>query len=104
MSSLLVFKRIYSLEIQPVMFVFSAPLVNYSPSNLLTGSPPPPPLPVWIRIGLCIYSVCNWGGRGEGSGCVEIIYRSNTLYIWPHSEPRNTCRQVPLQILRKADI
>jgi hypothetical protein len=54
MSSLLVFsrfidliviiielKKIYRLEIQSVMLVFSTPLVNYRPSNHLNGSPPP---------------------------------------------------------------
>ncbi len=48
MSSLLVFNRVYRLEIQSIMLVFTTPLVNYCRSNLnLTGSPnrPPPPLP-----------------------------------------------------------
>jgi hypothetical protein len=35
MSSLLVFTRVCRLEIQSVMLVFSTPLVNYRPSNLL---------------------------------------------------------------------
>ncbi len=43
-SSLLVFKRVYRLEIQSAMWVLSIPLVKYCPSNLLTG--PPPPFPV----------------------------------------------------------
>jgi hypothetical protein len=40
--------RVYRLEIQSVMFVFSTPLVNERPSNLLTGSTIPlsPPFPV----------------------------------------------------------
>ncbi len=44
---------------------------------------PPPPFPVWI----CtphIHTVCNGGG---GAGCLESIYRSYTLCIWPDSEP-----------------
>jgi hypothetical protein len=45
MSSLPVFKRVYGLEIQSVMLEFSTPLVNKRPSNLLTGSPTPPPHP-----------------------------------------------------------
>jgi hypothetical protein len=46
MSSLLVFNRVNRLEIQSVMLVLSTPLVNKRPSNLLSGSPiPPPPLP-----------------------------------------------------------
>jgi hypothetical protein len=43
MSSLLVFNRVYRLEIQSVMLVFSTQLLHYCPSNLLSGSPPPPP-------------------------------------------------------------
>jgi hypothetical protein len=41
MSSLLVFKRVYRLEIQSVMLLFSTHLVKYGPSNLLTGSQKP---------------------------------------------------------------
>jgi hypothetical protein len=41
------FNRVYRLEIQSVMLVFSTPLVNLCPSNLLTGSPTPlSPFPV----------------------------------------------------------
>jgi hypothetical protein len=90
MSSLLVFNRVYWLEIQSVMLVFSTPLVNYRLSNLLTGSPtPPPPSCVnkysagiywpsfrenklffrenWVykfMHGVCIHVVCNRGWRG----------------------------------------
>ncbi len=39
MSSLLVFNRVYRLEIQSVMLVFSIPLMNLRHSNLLTVSP-----------------------------------------------------------------
>ena len=68
----------------------------------------PPPLPVWITTGVCIYTVCN--GGGVGSGCVESIYRSYTQCIWPDFEPTkllyhpkqkpriNNRRQVPLQV------
>ncbi len=34
MSSLLVFNRVYRLDIQSVMLVFSTDFVNYCPSNL----------------------------------------------------------------------
>ncbi len=37
MSSLPLYNRVYRLEIQSVMLVFSTPLVNLRPSNLLTG-------------------------------------------------------------------
>jgi hypothetical protein len=45
MASLLVFKRVYRLEIQSVMLVFRHSFVNYCPSNLLSSSPtlPLPP-------------------------------------------------------------
>ncbi len=46
MSSLFVFNRVYRLEIQSVMLVFSAPLVTISPANLFTGLTPPPPFPM----------------------------------------------------------
>jgi hypothetical protein len=89
-------------------------------SSLLVFSPVhlPPPFPVWISIGLyMLYSV--W--QGGGWGCVESIYRSNTLCIWPDSEPKkiplppqtkprrggglrvwgsDTCRQVPLLFMK----
>jgi hypothetical protein len=47
MSSLLVFDRVYRLEIQSVMLVFSTPLVNYNALLTfslvhLTPTPPPP--------------------------------------------------------------
>jgi hypothetical protein len=46
MSSLLVFKRVYRLEIQSVMLVFSTSFVNYYPYNLLNFSLiSSPPLP-----------------------------------------------------------
>ncbi len=60
MSSLLVFDRVYRLEIQPAVSqvgIFSNSLVKYYPSNFLTGFPPPFPLSS-VRI----YTVCNGGG------------------------------------------
>jgi hypothetical protein len=45
MSSLLVLNRVYRLEIQSVMLVFSTGFVIYCPSNLLSGYLPPPHLP-----------------------------------------------------------
>jgi hypothetical protein len=37
MSSLLVFNRVYRLDIQSVMLVFSTGIVYHCPSNLLSG-------------------------------------------------------------------
>jgi hypothetical protein len=65
MSSLLVFNRVHRLEIQSVMMVFSTSIVNWRPSNLLTGLTLPPPFPVLIFTGVGINTVCN-GGGGDG--------------------------------------
>ncbi len=48
------------------MLVFSTPLVNQRPSNLLTSSStPPPPLHCANKHrGTCVYTVCNGGGSG----------------------------------------
>jgi hypothetical protein len=81
-SSLLVFNRVYRLEKQSVMLVFS-PLsfVNCCPSNLLSSSTlPPPPFPMWIS-GLYTRIQCVRGGYGI-IGLRQI----------------NTCRKVPLQV------
>jgi hypothetical protein len=71
------------------MLVFSTPLVNYRPSNLLTGSPTPLPplaLPCVNKYrGPCIHTVINGGGEG-GGGLRQI----------------NTCRQVPLVVKWKS--
>ncbi len=65
MSSFLVLNRVDRIEIQSVMLVFSTTLVNYCPSDFLTGLSPPL-FPVRI----------------------SSIYRSYTLFtIWPDSEP-----------------
>jgi hypothetical protein len=46
MSSLLVFNRVYRLEIQSAMLEFLTGFVNYCPSNLyLVSTPLPPRLP-----------------------------------------------------------
>jgi hypothetical protein len=84
MSSLLVFKRVYRLEIDTVSHVvistqlcelMHAPL----PSLQFTSTSPPPCVNKYRSIHT-VYAVCNreWG---RGSGCVESIYRSYTLCI-----------------------
>ncbi len=61
------FIRVYRLEIQSVMLVFSTPFVNLRPSNnLLTGSPPPLP---------CVNKY-----RGGGSGYVESNIQELPVY------------------------
>ncbi len=117
--SLLVFNRFYRQEYSQSCWYFdpSCELAPLYPSHWLTFSPPP--FPVWISVGVCIYSMCNRGG-GMGSGCVESINRSYTLGVCPDSKlkkllyypkqkPRrreglrqiNTCSQIPLQVIFK---
>ncbi len=82
MSSLLVLYRVYRLEIQSVMLVFSTPLVNQCPSTIFSSSPhPPSPLSC---VNKCSVYVTE-GGRGWGY--VESIYSSDTLCISPNYEP-----------------
>ncbi len=68
MSSLLV-NRVYRLEIKSVMLVFSTPLVNQRPANLLTGSSTPPspaPLPCVNKYRGFMYSYSVQRGGGDG--------------------------------------
>jgi hypothetical protein len=67
MSSLLVFNRVYRLEIQSVMFVFSTGFVNYCASNLFSWlAPPPPPLPWVNKHAIYTYTVCKGGSTEYG--------------------------------------
>jgi hypothetical protein len=76
MSSLLVFNRVYRLEIQSVMLVVPTPLV-LAPLYLLSSSPTPP-LPC-VNKYRYIHSIqCV---RGGGLGYMESIYRSKILCI-----------------------
>jgi hypothetical protein len=78
------FNRIYRLEIQSVMLIFSTPVVNYSaplPSLQFTS----PPLPCVKKYSSIHYKQCVTGG-GRGWDYVESIY-SNTQCICPDSEP-----------------
>jgi hypothetical protein len=82
MSSLLVFNRVYRLEIQSVMLVFSTSFVKYYPSNLLSGSPPPPPPPSQSQSTVYMYRQCDWEGVGVLS-CVEdhILQEFHNLFL-----------------------
>ncbi len=60
-----VFIRVYRLEIQSVMLLFSSSFVNCFPSPLLSGLTLPPHFPVWISIlHTCIQCVRGGGGMG----------------------------------------
>ncbi len=69
MSSLLVFNRVYRLEIQSVMLVFSTQLCEllYCSSSILSGSSPPIPK---VKVQY-IQTVCSW----HGVGGVELCWR-----------------------------
>ncbi len=63
------------------MLVFSTPLVNERPSNLLTGSSTPPPSPVNKYKSTCIHTMCSRGGGDRGPETEKIpaakyLYRS----------------------------
>jgi hypothetical protein len=62
MSSLLVFIRVYRLEIQSVMLVFSTPLLNYCPSLTFSLVDIPPPLPYVNKYRAGIFKRV-WGPR-----------------------------------------
>jgi hypothetical protein len=73
MSSSLVFNRVYRLEIQSDMLVFSTPLVNCCPYTFSLTYPTPPPLPkVNVQY---IQTVCVCGGMGGGGADVELCCR-----------------------------
>jgi hypothetical protein len=79
MSSLQVFIRVYRLEIQSVVLVFSTQLyeLQYCLSNLLFSSPPPPESTVYND------SVWLGGGGGRVLSCVgdHILQEINTLNL-----------------------
>jgi hypothetical protein len=66
---------------------FLPSFVNYCPSSLLSGSPPPHlPLPK-VKV-QNIKTECGWEGVGWCWILLEIIFcRSLTLCFWPDSEP-----------------
>jgi hypothetical protein len=80
MSPLLVFNRVYRLEIQSVTLVFSTPLVNKRPLtfSLVHLRPPPPPFPVWISTMVVFIQGVRGGGEGIGLWGEHIQY---TVYL-----------------------
>jgi hypothetical protein len=62
MSSLLVFNRVNRLEIQSVMLIFATQLCELLPlaSNLLSGSPAPPPPTPKSKYIICFEGVGGW--------------------------------------------
>jgi hypothetical protein len=81
MSSLLVFNKVYRLEIQSVMLVFSTQVCELLPlePSLLSDSPPPlPKVKIQYK-----QTVCGWGGGGLLScvGVETIFCRCLTLCI-----------------------
>jgi hypothetical protein len=81
-----VFIRFQRLETQSVMLVFRPSFVNCCPSNLLSGSSPPRPLPcVNIEWVYCVHIYCTVC-KGWGIGV-------------PGLRQINTGRKVPLQVI-----
>ncbi len=75
---------VYRLEIQSVMLVFFTPLLNLRHSTLFTGSSPPPPFPLWISTGICIYKVCD-GGGGD-----RVVWIASTgVVLWVFDQIQN---------------
>ncbi len=75
MSSLLVFNRVYRLEIQSVM---STPLVNCCPYTFSLTSPTPSPLPK-VNVQYIMYRQCVAVGGGVLSCVVDhILQELNT--------------------------
>ncbi len=58
------FIRVYRLEVQSVMLVFSNQLCELLPYNLLSGSIIPPPLPCVNKFTVYTYTVCKGGIKG----------------------------------------
>jgi hypothetical protein len=79
MSSLLVFHRIYRLEILSIMLVFSTALGNCCPSTFSLSSPTPPPFPKYSKHTVYTDSVWLWGALS----CVvdHILEDFNTLFL-----------------------
>ncbi len=90
MSSLLVFNKVYRLEIQSVMLVFSTQVCELLPLYPLSGSPPPPPPPL-PKVQRTVYTDrgSGWAGSVVGGGgvlsCVgdHILQEFNTLFLEP---------------------
>jgi hypothetical protein len=125
MLFLLVFNRVYRLEIQSVMLVFLTPLVKYCSSNLLTSSPPPssPLFPVRLSTGLCFIQYVTMGGGGGRvvwrayTGVIRCVFDQipnlQNCFTTPNKNPGGrgpqTDKHLPPspftgQFLRKADI
>ncbi len=78
--------RVFRLEIQSVILVFSThlcELFSLSPSLCFNSTPPPPPSQT------AEVTDCEWLGGGGGCWILleTIFYRSLTLCTWPDSEP-----------------
>ncbi len=79
------FYRVYSLETQSVMLVFSTGFVYYCPFPLLSGKSPPP-IPCVNKYTVYTYTVC------KGNGEYEVIGGEGA------SDRLNTCRKIPLEV------
>jgi hypothetical protein len=72
------FNRVYRLETQSVMLVFSTPLVNCCPSTFSLTSASPPPLP---KVNVQYNSVWLCGGGGLSCTVDHILQEFNTMFL-----------------------
>jgi hypothetical protein len=79
MSSLLAFNRVYKLEIQSIVLVFSTPFVNSRPSSLLTGS-------VFIDIWSMTYGTSYLATRAIVWAVRYVLYGIHLYYTSPKPE------------------
>ncbi len=92
MSSLLVFNKVYRLEIQSVMLVFSIILWTIAPLPPLW--PPPPLPPSQIKRTIYTDNVGCWGGGGVFSCVVDhILQEFNTLFLIRFGIYKNTTQK-----------
>jgi hypothetical protein len=80
----MVFNRVYRLEIQSVMLVFSTPLGNYRSAHLSLSLVHLPPLPVSISTGVHVFIQCVTGGKG-GLGPQTDKHLPPSTYIFKKS-------------------
>jgi hypothetical protein len=102
MSSLLVFNRVYRLEIQSVMLVFSTPLVYCCLSTFSLTFPHPSPLPkVNIQYMQTMFG-CGVGGEGWVLSCFvdHILQEFYTLFLTRFKTYKN-CSPPPTKMTCK---
>jgi hypothetical protein len=101
-----VFNRVYRLEIQSIMLIFSTLFVSCCPSNLLSDwlfPPPPPSLCTVNKYTVYTYTVCKgweaWGDRWVG-GFRQIKHLPQNPFTGKFRERHLTLHSISLIFLR----